>query len=245
MPRGLAISHVHPEWQIWRMRTTIDKSSKTTQGFAALALFAVAACHSAAAGAPAVAAASPEQPRAATPDSSVAGEYAYTTARTGDLHDFDFLAGAWTLENRRLKKRLVGSNDWDEFPAVDCAQIYLGGLANADELLFPTKGWAGVTFRNFEIEKRQWSIYWVSSRTGKLYPPVVGGFDGDRGEFYGEDVDEGRPVKVRFLWVKHGPDHAHWEQAFSLDGKTWEVNWMNELTRADPATVCNGVRPRG
>ena len=55
---------------------------------------------------------------------------------------------------------------------------------------------------------------------------------------------EGRPIKVRFLWIKQGPDHAHWEQAFSLDGKAWEVNWVNELTRAEPSKICNGVRPR-
>lgn len=30
----------------------------------------------------------------------------------------------------------------------------------------------------------------------------------------------------------------------SLDGKTWEVNWMNDLTRADPAKICDGVHPR-
>jgi hypothetical protein len=172
------------------------------------------------------------------------GEYVYSTAGTGDLHDFDFLAGAWTLRNRRLKKRLVGSNDWEEFPAIDCAQLYLGNVVNVDEIHFPTKGWAGITFRNFDIEKRQWSIYWISSRAGRVTPPVMGGFSGDRGEFYGVDEDEGRPVKVRFLWIKQGPDHAHWEQAFSLDGKTWEVNWVNELTRAEPAKVCDGARPR-
>jgi len=172
------------------------------------------------------------------------GPYSYSTALTGDLHDFDFLAGAWTFRNRRLKKRFVGSNDWEEFPGVDCAQIYLEAIVNVDELQFPTKGWAGLTVRNFDVEKRQWSIWWISSRTGKLASPVVGGFSGDRGEFYGEDVDDGRPIKVRFLWIKQGPDHAHWEQAFSLDGKAWEVNWVNELTRAEPSRICNGVRPR-
>lgn len=180
-------------------------------------------------------------------DANPAGTYAYTTTRTGNLHDFDFIAGAWTLQNRRLKQRWVAEKDrqWDEFPAVDCGAVYLSSTVNVDELHFPTKGWAGVTVRNFDLEKRQWAIHWVSSRTGKLDSGVFGGFDGDRGEFYGEDVDDGRPVKVRYLWIKHGPDHAHWEQAFSLDGKTWEVNWMNDLTRADPAQVCDGVRPRG
>jgi hypothetical protein len=172
-------------------------------------------------------------------------EYSYTTPHTGDVHDFDFLAGAWTLQNRRLKKRFVGSNDWEEFPAVQCAQVYLGGVVNTDELKFPTKGWAGVTFRYFDIEEHQWTIRWVTSRTGKIDEGVRGGFTGDRGEFYGEDDDDGRRVKVRYLWVKHGPDHAHWEQAFSLDGKAWEVNWMSDHTRADPAAICDGVRPKG
>jgi hypothetical protein len=211
---------------------------------AAVCLLSLAACHAAAvAQAPPTATAAPQDARAPV---SVAdpGEYAYSTTRTGDVHDFDFLAGAWTLRNRRLTRRHVGSNEWEEFPAVDCAQIYLGSLVNTDEIHFPTKGWGGFTFRNFELEKHQWSIYWVSSRSGKMFPPVVGGFSGDRGEFYGEDEDEGRPVKARFLWIKQGPDHAHWEQAFSLDGKTWEVNWVNDLTRADPKTTCDGVRPR-
>jgi hypothetical protein len=42
-----------------------------------------------------------------------AGTYAYTTARTGNLHDFDFIAGAWTLDNRRLNKRWVADKDND------------------------------------------------------------------------------------------------------------------------------------
>jgi hypothetical protein len=234
--RCLAISTVHSWWQILPMATT------SIHAAAVLSLVLFAACNARTAAAPPVAAASSNEPAAGP---NPAGEYAYSKGKTGDVHDFDFLAGAWTLQNRRLKKRWVASKEWDEFPAVDCAFSYLGGVVSVDEILFPTKGWSGVTFRNFDLEKRQWSIYWVNSRTGKLFPPVVGGFVGDRGEFYGDDEDEGRPVKARFLWIKHGPDHAHWEQAFSLDGKTWEVNWMNDLTRADPAKVCDGARPRG
>jgi hypothetical protein len=206
-------------------------------------LIAAAGACAAAPGGP-TAGSAPKSPAPPPLDPDHAGAYDYSTARTGEVHDFDFIAGAWTLENRRLKQRWVGSSEWDEFPAVDCGAVYLGGVVNIDELAFPTKGWAGVTFRTFDLEKRQWSIYWVNSKTGKMFPPVVGGFQGDRGEFYGEDDDDGKPVKVRFLWIKRGPDHAHWEQAFSLDGKTWEVNWMNDLTRADPSKVCVGGRPQ-
>ena len=63
----------------------------------------------AAPGGPTVAGTVPRAPSAPptaarqTDPAGAAGEYAYTTARTGDVHDFDFIAGAWTLQNRRLK----------------------------------------------------------------------------------------------------------------------------------------------
>jgi len=159
------------------------------------------------------------------------GPSGYTTDRTGDVHDFDFLAGTWSIANRRLKRRGAASNEWDEFPATGHAEMHLGGVANTDEIIFPAQGWAGMTLRAFDLEKRQWSIYWINSRLGKLLPPVVGGFAGDRGEFYGEDQDEGRPVRVRFIWTRLGPDAARWEQAFASDGQAWETNWIMELKR--------------
>lgn len=168
----------------------------------------------------------------------------YTTARTGGVHDFDYFAGAWTTHQRRLKARGIGGTEWEEFPATLCMSLYLDGMATVDELYFPTKGWAGLTLRTFDPEKRQWSIYWVSSNSGKLGTPVVGGFDGNRGEFYGEDQDGGRPVKVRFIWTKIDRDHARWEQAFSYDHRTWETNWTADFVRADPATTCQAGRPR-
>jgi hypothetical protein len=84
----------------------------------------------------------------------------------------------------------------------------------------------------------------VSSASGKLESPVVGGFEGKHGAFYGEDQDNGRPVKVRYTWDVHDHDHARWEQAFSYDNKSWETNWTADFVRADPATTCQGGRPR-
>jgi hypothetical protein len=168
----------------------------------------------------------------------------YDTARTGGMHDFDYFQGAWTTQQHRLKARGVGSTDWEDFPATLCMNLYLGGMATVDELYFPTKGWAGLTLRTFDVDKRQWSIYWVSSASGKLEPPVVGGFEGNHGEFYGEDQDAGRAVKVRYTWDEVDRDHARWEQAFSYDDRTWETNWRADFTRADPATTCEGGRPK-
>lgn len=199
-------------------------------------------------GAGLTAGAAPEQaaapPPSASQDAARTAAFASLSARTGDVHDFDYFAGGWTTRQRRLKARGVGSNEWDEFPATLCMTPYLDGMVTADELHFPTKGWAGLTLRVFDLEKRQWSIYWISSRSGKLQPPVVGGFDGSRGEFYGQDLDDGRAVLVRYMWNKLDRDHARWEQAFSSDGRTWETNWTADFTRADPAATCEAGRPK-
>ena len=128
---------------------------------------------------------------------------------------------------------------------MSCTTLHLDSAANVDEIYFPTKGWSGLTVRTFDKARHQWSIYWVNSNTGVMFPPVVGGFQGDTGDFVGDDTDDGKPVKVRFHWTKYSADHLKWEQFFSYDdGKTWEMNWTNELTRADEATVCDHGRPR-
>jgi hypothetical protein len=118
-------------------------------------------------------------------------------------------------------------------------------LATVDELYFPTLDRAGLTLRTFDRERRQWSIYWVTSATGRLDPvPVVGGFNGNRGEFYAQDRVDGRAVKVRYLWLIADRNHARWEQAFSYDDRTWETNWTADFTRADPSVICEGGRPK-
>ena len=150
---------------------------------------------------------------------------------TGDIADFDFFIGGWTVAHRRLKERLVGSDEWDAFPGTSRCEKRLGGLVNVDENIFPTKGFMGLTLRVFDPVQLRWSIYWVDSRVGVLTPPVVGGFTGDDGAFFGDDRPDGRPVTVRFRWTRLGSDAARWEQAFSLDGEVWEWNWVMEFTR--------------
>jgi hypothetical protein len=78
-----------------------------------------------------------------------------------------------------------------------------------------------------------WSLNWSSSRSGKLFPPVVGRFGPDgRGEFHGDDTHDGKDVRVRFVWSGISPTTARWEQAFSVDGeKTWVTNWVMEFAR--------------
>jgi len=100
-------------------------------------------------------------------------------------------------------------------------------------MVMPTLGDTGLTVRAFDFGQRRWMICCIDSRTGMALPPAYGGFDGDHGEFYGADLADDR--KVRFLWTKRGTNAAHWEQAFSRDGRTWETRWVMDLTRATPS----------
>src|SRR5262249_21811331 len=82
-------------------------------------------------------------------------------------------------------------------------------------------------------ETHQWSIYLLDLDKGLLpMPPVVGEFNGNRGEFYDQEQYKGRAIFVRYVWLNISPKSARMEQSFSADGgKTWETNWSCELIR--------------
>ena len=149
----------------------------------------------------------------------------------GDVHDFDFLRGRWRVHNRRLMTRLRGASDWKTFEATHAFEHRLGGVANVDQMDVPSEGFSGMTVRCFNQAERRWAIYWITDKRGVLEPPVYGGFDGDVGTFVGHDVDDGRDVHVRFTWTRLSRHAARWEQAFSLDGRAWETNWVMDFTR--------------
>lgn len=156
--------------------------------------------------------------------------------------DFDFLIGTWDVANRTLVS--LDSDEWDEYPAVaTCHGTLFNGAANQDEIIFPTKGVSGLTLRLYDPERDEWSIHWASSRTGRLSPPMVGGFDADgRGEFYGDDEYEGKPIPCRFIWSRITPVSARWEQAYSFDGgQTWRTNWIMSLSRTGPPPSATAV----
>ena len=147
-------------------------------------------------------------------------------------HDFDFNHGEWKVTTRRLKVRGVGSDDWEVFPSFETAQLLMGGTVSIDESDFPTKGFNGMTLRLYQPAEDRWAIYWINSKDGKLQPPVYGRFENGQGVFAGDDLDDGRPVKVLFDWSGTDTDTPRWRQAFSYDdGATWETNWIMEFRR--------------
>ncbi|MHC3468890.1 hypothetical protein ACYF6T_09250 [Streptomyces sp. 7R007] len=147
-------------------------------------------------------------------------------------HDFDFLHGDWEVANRRRTDFLDPAGDWVDFPATSRCRPLFDGAANVDEIDMPYLGSKGLTLRLFDPERGEWSLNWASSRTGTLFPPVVGRFDGDRGEFHGDDTYDGKDVRVRFVWADVSAASAHWEQAFSVDGgESWVTNWTMDFSR--------------
>jgi hypothetical protein len=148
--------------------------------------------------------------------------------------DFDFFMGSWKVHHRRLRERLKGCTDWEEFEGTTVARPLPGVLGNVDESDLYRDGGImyGMTLRLFNPAAQQWYLYWAASTTNKLDIPMIGSFKNGIGEFYAQEPFEGRAIYSRFIWSKITPTSCQWEQAFSPDGgKTWETNWIMENTR--------------
>ena len=150
-------------------------------------------------------------------------------------HDFDFLMGRWRVLHRRLRERLAGCHEWQEFDGTCHAQTLLGGQGNIDDnvLNLPAGAYRAVSLRAFDAPTRRWAIWWLDARRPhSLDVPVVGGFEGGVGIFHADDTLDGRPIRVRFRWTETHTLSPCWEQAFSPDGgETWEVNWTMRFVR--------------
>lgn len=71
-------------------------------------------------------------------------------------HDFDFLIGEWSVLHRRLRRRLVGDDQWIEFSGPASVRKILAGLGNIDEFRIdlPEGAYTGATLRLFNPETR-------------------------------------------------------------------------------------------
>jgi hypothetical protein len=148
--------------------------------------------------------------------------------------DFDFLIGSWSVQNRRLRERLTGSDDWDEFPARSIARHVLAGLGNVDRIVFSGAfaNHEGMTLRLFNPHSREWSLHWADNTSGGLFTRLVGAFQDGIGTFYAQEAFRGRRIFSRFIWSDISADRCTWQQAFSDDGGTsWETNWVMQFER--------------
>lgn len=162
------------------------------------------------------------------------GDAAAVAAKRDGQHDFDFEFGAWDATIRRLAKPLSGSAEWMEHRGVSTVRKVWDGRANLGEINVEGDGVSieGLSFRLYNPETHQWSIRWASSRDGELGAPMIGGFRDGRGEFYNQELYDGKAVFVRFIFSDIAENTFRLEQAFSADGgKSWEPNWIATFSR--------------
>jgi len=149
-------------------------------------------------------------------------------------HDFDFEFGNWKAHIARRVKPLTGSNEWVEYDGTSVVRPWWDGRANVGELRVsgPAGKIEGMSVRLYDAASRQWRIHWASASDGLLGPAMVGGFTGDRGEFYNQEMLGPRAILVRFIFSGISRQAFRIEQAFSADGgKSWETNWIADFTK--------------
>lgn len=164
--------------------------------------------------------------------------YSQHTETMIKLTDFDFLPGHWTVENKKLKERLKNSNEWIEFPATLETREILNGLGSTDEFraTFPEGEFVGLSVRIVNPANDEWTIYWADTAHPelKLTEQVSGFFEDGIGLFYGEEVHDGKKVRLRFLWKKETANTAQWEQAYWDEARDeWETNWIMVFTKIE------------
>src|SRR6266571_5743278 len=116
------------------------------------------------------------------------------------------------------------------------------GRANLVELEVdgPAGHIEGLNLRLYNPQSHQWSLNFASSSGGALGQPTIGEFKNGRGEFFDQELFNGRAILVRFVISDIKPDSCRFEQSFSEDGgKTWEVNWIaiDQRARAESDKV--------
>src|ERR1700694_57729 len=168
------------------------------------------------------------------PSAPATGTHRTPVERDGQ-HDFDFHIGTWKTHVSRLLHPLTGSAAWVQYDGTTVVRKVWNGRANLVELEVdgPQGHLELLSLRLYNPDSPQWSRNVASSQAGTLSVPTIGQFKNGRGEFFDQEMLNGRAILVRFVISDVTPDTCHFEQAFSNDGgKTWEVNWIATDTRA-------------
>jgi hypothetical protein len=150
-------------------------------------------------------------------------------------HDFDFAIGTWKAHLKRLVHPLTGATSWETYEGTSVVRKVWNGRANLEEFEADGAGRhiEGLTLRLYDPQAHQWNQVWATSNDGTVGQPMIGEFRNGRVESYDQESLNGKAIFVRWEQSSIAPDKCHFVQSFSNDGgKTWEVNWVNDYTRA-------------
>src|SRR6266567_3485286 len=126
-----------------------------------------------------------------------------TAAERDGQHDFDFELGTWKIHLKRLVHPLTGSTTWVEFDGTSVTRKVWDGRSQLEEFKTDSRTAGhieGLTLRLYNPQSHQWSLYWANSKGGPIFPPQIGEFKNGRGEFYAQDMLDGKSIFVRFIW---------------------------------------------
>jgi len=152
-------------------------------------------------------------------------------------HDFDFLIGSWRAHLKKLINPLTGSTTWIDYEGTSVTHKILDSNANIEQFDVDSpaqhKHIHAQTLRLYNPLSRQWSVYGLDVDNGTLgLPATVGRFSDGQVELYDQEDWKGQDIQVRFVWSHSGSTSARMVQSFSTDGgRTWEPNWICDLTR--------------
>lgn len=149
-------------------------------------------------------------------------------AENDGRNDFDFLVGNFIMRHRRLKERLKGCTEWEDFDRSSTGKKNINGLGHTDEVVINrSTGYNyGYTVRLFNVNSRQWSIYWSAGASNVLDTPMIGGFKNGIGEFYSQEVFE-RPAHLLPLYLVE--DHRKLRAVGTGVFHQWRKDLGNQL----------------
>jgi hypothetical protein len=148
-------------------------------------------------------------------------------------HDFDWQFGTWRIQMSRLLHPLSGSIARDRLDGTVVVDKIWNGRANLAKI--DAQGKSGsihiLALRLYLPQSAQWSLSFATEGDGALSVPMYGAFKDGVGEFYDQEFYHGKAILDRFRFYAMSANSARDEEAFSRDGgKTWETNWINEMT---------------
>ena len=135
-------------------------------------------------------------------------------------------------------ERLPGSGEWEEFAATArrAADPRTGSGTRTSSAPSTTAASSACRSGSSTRRRGRWSIYWADSAPpGVLDPPVVGCVRrATSASFEGEDIFEGRPILVRFMWSRRDDaDAALGAGVLRRRRQDWETNWVMDFTRRE------------
>ena len=158
---------------------------------------------------------------------------AAATAADGQ-RDFDWEIGSWHTQLMRLREPLSGKSDWIAYAGTSEVKPVMDKRANLVELDVsgPAGRITGVSLRLYEPASGEWTLNFANLANGRMTEPMRGAFRNGTGTFFGDDMVDGRKVRVRFLVIPVSSTQWRFEQAYSIDGgQSWETNWVAIDTR--------------